>query len=176
MALLIILFRFVNSVLPFSQVANAGKKSTKYNRSRPDALSSIVNFDHASDGVDPRLHYESRTVGRTLGSCATPSKTDRSVTQCLKMHHNYHGSPLTPRPATLPRAGGIRSSRLSLYQVQTFLFMAAGSRPRRVMILFRPVLRIYAIGDSDKPRRKERKGEKKTKIKSPRYALNGEEM
>jgi len=46
--------------------------------------------------------------------------------------------------------------------------MAAGSRPRRVMILFRPVLRIYAIGDSDKPRRKERK---ENKVASEKYVL-----
>lgn len=40
--------------------------------------------------------------------------------------------------------------------------------------MFRPVLRIYAIGDSDKPRRKERKREKKNRDKvaaSERYVL-----
>jgi len=37
------------------------------------------------------------------------------------------------------------------------------------MILFRPVLRIYAIGDSDKPRRKERKENKVAASK--RYVL-----
>lgn len=51
--------------------------------------------------------------------------------------------------------------------------MAAGSRPRRVMILFRPVLRIYAIGDSDKPRRreKERKENEDEVAASERYVL-----
>lgn len=61
--------------------------------------------------------------------------------------------------------------------------MAAGSRPRRVMILFRPVLGIYAIGDSDKPRRRDIKKNKVaaevrargTSCLVSRYALNGQE-
>ena len=52
------------------------------------------------------------------------------------------------------------SLSLFLSRYQAFLFTGMGSRGRRVMILFRLVLGIYAIGDSDKPRKGERERER----------------
>lgn len=167
----IILLRFTNSIHTTILLNRECRKEIY--EVQPKKTRSLIDREFRSRiRVDPGC-ITKVAVGRTLDGLRRQKPIGR-WRKCLKMHHNYHGSPLTSRPASLPHAGGIRSSRLSLYQAQTFLFMAAGSRPRRVMILFRPVLRIYAIGDSDKPRKKDKKGEKKTKIKSPRCALNGE--
>lgn len=89
----IILLRFANSIhiSIFSSRECGKKRFTKYDEG--PGLPSIVNFDHAG-GVDPAGCITKAAAGR----CATPSKTDRSVTRCLKMHHNYRGIPLVPLP------------------------------------------------------------------------------
>lgn len=136
---------------------------------------SIVNFDHA-DGVDPaavpRL-ARARGGPVALGRRATPSRTDRSVTRCLKTHHNYRGSPHDPSPrarspAFFPRGWNTKQPALPCIRYERFYLWPPAPGTRRVMILFRPVLGIYAIGDSDKPRRWRWK-----KMKSPARGASG---
>lgn len=112
-------------------------------------------------GFRSRIRAETGIVG------AETSKTDH---KSFKSHHNYRRSPVC--------AGRIRKRRAgqrALARYQAFLFTAMGSRGRRVMILFRLLLGIYAIGNSDKPRKGRGKREMEAKsayLRNPIFTLS----
>lgn len=104
----IILFRFAN--IRYLHSLKAGKSRRKERNPsstmKQGPLSLIDREFRSRRRGRPPGGITKAAAGRALGRrCATPSKTDRSVTRCLKMHHNYRGSPLTPltRPRFLAR-------------------------------------------------------------------------
>lgn len=107
------------------------------------------------------------------------------MTRCLKMHHNYRGSPLA-RPRFLARVE-YEAVGFPCIRYERFYLWLPAPGPNELWYCFgrfsestRSVTRINRGGE------RERKREKKMKIKSlrargtscisPRYVLNGEEI
>lgn len=102
MAFPIILLRFANlihtSIFQFDTYFHSLKSRMQERSAAKQARCLIDRKFRSRRRGRPRAALRKPLPAALLGRCATPSKTDRSVTRCLKMHHNYRGSPLAARP------------------------------------------------------------------------------